>query len=311
MDDQIYDRIRNATNTEQIRRLAKGEHSANAIFRFLASILMGEDEALQHTMRIKNSQLDPIVSTRALNTFQWSKAKLALEHPEAIESVHRFEADSKFFRSLVVVCFAIFGLFIADRFVGIFSGYHPFPNIGAFTIAAFPISLLAFWRYVEQRLKATKQAYAYMITLEGRNIGNVRSEVRSDGLTHAGGVVYRKIGNKVQYLLVQASDSPYSWVLPKGHIEPGEISSETAVREVNEETGAWARICNDLGQMPYSDCGDMTTVQFFLMEYAGRGRPIDVNRKHVWLPVPDAVEKATFQETQELLRSAEKRRLQA
>ena len=60
--------------------------------------------------------------------------------------------------------------------------------------------------------------------------------------THAGGVVFKLDRDKVQYLLVEAKNTSCIWVLPKGHIEPGESAQMTAVREVHEETGVRARI---------------------------------------------------------------------
>ena len=52
----------------------------------------------------------------------------------------------------------------------------------------------------------------------------------------AGGIIYRldKSG-KAEFLLVQ--DAKNRWTIPKGHIEPGETSKQTAEREINEETG--------------------------------------------------------------------------
>ena len=53
----------------------------------------------------------------------------------------------------------------------------------------------------------------------------------------AGGVVFRrsKPGADVEILLIQ--DAKNRWTIPKGHIESGETSRETAEREVREETG--------------------------------------------------------------------------
>jgi ADP-ribose pyrophosphatase YjhB (NUDIX family) len=59
-------------------------------------------------------------------------------------------------------------------------------------------------------------------------------------------VVFKRVGGQVKYLLVQAKNAPQEWVLSKGHIEPGEGIQETAVREVHEETGVWARIKGQL-----------------------------------------------------------------
>lgn len=52
----------------------------------------------------------------------------------------------------------------------------------------------------------------------------------------AGGVVYRLTSaGKIQFLLIQ--DAKDRWTIPKGHIEEGEDSKTTAVREIGEETG--------------------------------------------------------------------------
>lgn len=53
----------------------------------------------------------------------------------------------------------------------------------------------------------------------------------------AGGVIFRHNPktNKVEILLIQ--DAKDRWTIPKGHIEEGETSKQTAEREIKEETG--------------------------------------------------------------------------
>lgn len=75
----------------------------------------------------------------------------------------------------------------------------------------------------------------------------------------AGYVIYRKISNTIEFLLLQASYPDYHWSPPKGslsghklsvsdytiiflcistgHVDPGENEPETALREVEEESG--------------------------------------------------------------------------
>ena len=49
-----------------------------------------------------------------------------------------------------------------------------------------------------------------------------------------GAVVFTKTGKDIKYLMVQSLDGIYGF--PKGHMENDETESETALREVYEET---------------------------------------------------------------------------
>ncbi|MDD2907624.1 MAG: NUDIX domain-containing protein [Candidatus Gracilibacteria bacterium] len=55
----------------------------------------------------------------------------------------------------------------------------------------------------------------------------------------SGGIVYRKNGNKVEVLLLKWLNAKNQevYVIPKGHIEDGEVAKDTAVREIAEEAG--------------------------------------------------------------------------
>jgi 8-oxo-dGTP pyrophosphatase MutT (NUDIX family) len=53
--------------------------------------------------------------------------------------------------------------------------------------------------------------------------------------TSAGGVVFRRQGDRVLFLLIR--DSYGNWGFPKGHLEEGEPAADAALREVREETG--------------------------------------------------------------------------
>ena len=53
----------------------------------------------------------------------------------------------------------------------------------------------------------------------------------------AGGIIFRVTPDQkdIEILLIQ--DSKNRWTIPKGHVEPGETAKQTAIREINEETG--------------------------------------------------------------------------
>jgi diadenosine hexaphosphate hydrolase (ATP-forming) len=61
------------------------------------------------------------------------------------------------------------------------------------------------------------------------------------------------------------------WVLPKGHLDPGESQEEAALREVEEETGIVAHIVAALSPTRYTNPkGIPREVHWYLM--AGDGR---------------------------------------
>src|SRR5690625_7463091 len=71
---------------------------------------------------------------------------------------------------------------------------------------------------------------------KGSKRGGRRSETRRATIeTSAGGVVFRRVEDGVNFLLIR---DPYeNWGLPKGHLEGEETPLEAALRAVEEETG--------------------------------------------------------------------------
>jgi hypothetical protein len=72
--------------------------------------------------------------------------------PAAADDVHRLEADSKFFRSLLIVSALASAVFA--------SGGHTVE-----ATAALVLMLPCFARYYERRLKSTTQAYIHVVAL--------------------------------------------------------------------------------------------------------------------------------------------------
>jgi 8-oxo-dGTP pyrophosphatase MutT (NUDIX family) len=296
LDDHVYDPMRKGTFAEQVKNLADGKGRLSRKWaRRLAKLLIkpDTDKTLREVLKIKKRC--EASGGSGINAFQWSKARLVLEHPEAIAAVQRFEADSKFFRSFVMVlCFVIpWGLLVGRWQVA----------VGA----AFCL-ILAFWRYVDQRVKSINQAHYYIITLEGERKTEMPAQTTSAeaaALTHAGGVVFKRDGHQVKWLIVQAKRNPQEWVLPKGHIEAGEHCKETAVREVREETGVWARVVSGLNDLSYESGEQTVNARFFLMECVQEEKPLETQRKHKWLAFNEAKEQLSYKEGTDLLAVAQ------
>lgn len=68
--------------------------------------------------------------------------------------------------------------------------------------------------------------------------------------TSCGGVVIFR--GKILVLYKNFKNRYEGWVLPKGTVEPGEEYSETALREVKEETGVDATIVKYIGKSTYT-----------------------------------------------------------
>lgn len=299
--DLPYDWLRGRSLNKQIIRLAHRGTLSPWFVRALSWMVFKQEQdlAVACAGKIKAQALTPLQAQEAINTFQWSKALLAKEYPDSLATVHRFEADSKFFRCFVIV-------------LAVLALTWPFDDTQRLkgTGILFGLLVLALWRYMEQRYKATNQAYWSVITLTG-NQGKVSFDKASpDGstLSRAGGVVYRMRSGVAEYLLVEAKHDPHQWVLPKGHIEPGENPRVTAVREVHEETGVWARIIGTLSDTTWSVDGSVATTRFYLMHAVGRGLRKEKDRRHDWLTLQEAVADASYVETRELIQAADAQR---
>jgi 8-oxo-dGTP pyrophosphatase MutT (NUDIX family) len=158
-----------------------------------------------------------------------------------------------------------------------------------FIAAAAFVLIFAFWRYAERRSKAILQAYWFVLTDSYRGeAASPAAPAAPDGLTHAGGVVLRYRGGRLpEYLRVEAQGAPGLWVLPKGHIEAGEQPARTAVREVLEESGVWARVHEPLETIAFKLDGSRVKARFFLMEMLEPAKR-KKRKAHPWLPGPKA-----------------------
>ena len=299
--DEFYDWIRRHTLNSQIVLLARRGKLLPWIVRAVLWVIFKRERnlAVGRASAIKAKVLEPLQAKDAVNTFQWCKSLLTKEHPESMVAVQRFEADSKFFRSFVIVLI-------------ILVVYWLWKLLWLNACYGFVLIFLALWRYMEQRLKSTNQAYWSVITLIAQqgNFSLNKASPRKDGLTHAGGVVFRMRAGQAEYLLVEAKNFPNERVLPKGHIEEGEQPTDAAVREVHEETGVWAKnmegFMEGLDPVSYFVGKEAVTVKFFVMEYVARGfrNSDEVNRKRYWLPLDAAKNAATYSDAKNALELA-------
>jgi 8-oxo-dGTP pyrophosphatase MutT (NUDIX family) len=128
----------------------------------------------------------------------------------------------------------------------------------------------------------------------------------------AGGVVVRTIEGVEHVLVIR--DPYHKWGLPKGHAEKGESPAETALREVEEETGL-----NDL-----SIGDELVTIDwffraegrrihkfttFFLM-HSVSGEPVPEEGEGIsaceWVPLRSAHERISYDNASEVVKVAQR-----
>lgn len=103
----------------------------------------------------------------------------------------------------------------------------------------------------------------------GKSVSNSGQE-----LVSAGGIVYRQKSGNVQ-VVVCGREDPQSFNLPKGTPNKGETIDQTALREVQEETGLEVVLEDYVGSiryefLPYNNGHTVTkTVFYYLMDAVG------------------------------------------
>lgn len=127
----------------------------------------------------------------------------------------------------------------------------------------------------------------------------------------SGGVVYRWAEGQLEVVLC-GRDEPVRWSLPKGTPDPGETLEETALREVQEETGLEPVIEDRIRSIDYwfSDKDNEVryhkTVHFYLMRCVGGDTSLhdpefDVVR---WFTYEDGVVNLAYPNEADVLRKA-------
>jgi 8-oxo-dGTP pyrophosphatase MutT (NUDIX family) len=138
----------------------------------------------------------------------------------------------------------------------------------------------------------------------------------------AGGVVVRQMRGRWWLAAIEPAGRSESskksvLALPKGLVDAGENPEQTALREVQEETGVEAELLGKLGDIKYvytRSWGDrervFKVVSFFLLRYKS-GKLGDIApemrvevRRAEWIPLEDAPRQLTYKGEREMAAKA-------
>ena len=124
-----------------------------------------------------------------------------------------------------------------------------------------------------------------------------------DMRTSCGAVIFREQGT--QTLLIQYYDG--HWSFPKGRMEPGETERETALREVQEETGLTVRLRQDFRAETVSVKRSTGAKTVFFLGTPVSGRE-QVQKTELaaqkWFSVQEAMERVTYAGDRAVLQKA-------
>jgi 8-oxo-dGTP pyrophosphatase MutT (NUDIX family) len=140
------------------------------------------------------------------------------------------------------------------------------------------------------------------------------ARLRNVTATSAGGIVIAHESGVARFVAGRRRrEHVATWTLPKGTPETGETTEQTAVREVNEETGLRVRIVEPFDSIEYTFIQHGTrirkTVHYFLMEAIG-GDLADHDHEFEevrWIPFLEADGILTFETERALVARAAER----
>lgn len=134
--------------------------------------------------------------------------------------------------------------------------------------------------------------------------------------TSAGGLILDAASTNSRAAIIGKTDRAgrMTWTLPKGHVESGESFPETAIREVEEETGIHGEVLGPLGSLDYwfvaAQDGEDHRIHkvvhhFLLVRTSGALSDEDPEVEEVaWVPFSELSERLTYANERKIVAAA-------
>ncbi len=126
-----------------------------------------------------------------------------------------------------------------------------------------------------------------------------------------GAVLFTRENDRIKYIIIQSNEGIYGF--PKGHMETGESETETALREISEETGLSTTLLDGFRlEVNYTFIRDgrkiTKDVIYFLAEYCNQVPTVQESElKNIYLmDYNEALSMLQFEESKEILTKAHK-----
>ncbi len=134
-------------------------------------------------------------------------------------------------------------------------------------------------------------------------MSNLRIEnLSTEVIEAAGGLLWREYNKRHEIAIVHRQRYD-DWTLPKGKRDPGERWQQTALREIEEETGCKADLVSFAGSTAYTVKGVAKIVLFWNMQLSEGCEfiPNEEVDQLLWLSPEEAIKKLSYKTEQELL----------
>ena len=123
-------------------------------------------------------------------------------------------------------------------------------------------------------------------------------------------IPFRGSGKKLEICLIRKKGSKKKWGIPKGFVDRGDSTRETALKEAGEEAGLKGRLIGDpVGSYEYQKWGANLEVTVYLMEVKDEDDDWDEAdfRERHWTSLAEAAELLERHPVRPLLKSVKER----